>query len=82
METAEQGGMEVRAMAGTEAHTSHLPAHPQTAKASAPSQHPAAPVKHFPSFLQEDSSQESQPSHSRPQAEEPFPSSSSAPPAP
>lgn len=53
MKTVEQSGMEVRATAGTEACTSHPPAHPQAARASAASQHPAAPVKHFPSFLQE-----------------------------
>lgn len=53
METVEQGSMEVRAMAGTEACTSYPPAHPQAARASAASQHPAAPMKHSPNFLQE-----------------------------
>lgn len=40
-------------MAGTEAHTSHLPAHLHTARASAASQHSAAPVEHLHNFLQE-----------------------------
>lgn len=81
METVEQGGIEARAMAGTEAHTSQLPTHPQAARASAASQHPAAPMEHFPNFLQD--VKMAVRSCSRPQAEElPFLSISNAPPAP